>query len=79
MQEKLDDAINLVIRLHSQAEMDVLYPFVEKTLGSEGKTKVKESLEEHTSIEKSAMEVSLIHSFFSLKKRKKSCIFNVCL
>ena len=56
LQETLTDAIGLVCRLHSQAEMDVLYPFVEKSLGSEGKKKVKESPEEHNNVEQEALQ-----------------------
>ncbi|KAG7673418.1 hypothetical protein Ndes2526B_g03138 [Nannochloris sp. 'desiccata'] len=56
LMETLTDAIAMVCRLHSQAEMDVLYPFVEKSLGSEGKQKVKESLEEHTNVEQEALQ-----------------------
>jgi iron-sulfur cluster repair protein YtfE (RIC family) len=56
LMETLTDAIALVCRLHSQAEMDVLYPFVEKSLGADGKQLVKESLEEHTNVEQEALQ-----------------------
>ena len=56
LMETLTDAISLVIRLHTQAEMDVLYPFIEKSLGTEGKQKVKGFLDEHTNIEQEAVQ-----------------------
>ena len=54
--ENLVDSISLLCRLHSQAEMDVLYPVVERSLGVDGKKMVQESLEEHSNVEQEALK-----------------------
>ena len=54
LKETLADAIEISVRLHSQGEMDVLYPFVEKTLGA--KDMVRTCLEEHSTVEAQALE-----------------------
>jgi len=56
LMENITDAVAMLVRLHSQAEMDVLYPFIEKSLGSEGKQKVKQFLDEHTNVEQEALQ-----------------------
>jgi len=56
MLEKLTDAIALTIRLHSQAEFEVLYPVMEKKLGSKGKELSKVALEDHSKIEEDLLK-----------------------
>ncbi|KAL4452155.1 hypothetical protein ABPG75_007817 [Micractinium tetrahymenae] len=52
MMEKLVDAIAITIRLHSQAEADVLYPLLAKRLGAQGKEAMKHAASEHAKIER---------------------------
>lgn len=49
--EELVDAISIVIRLHSQAELEVLYPVVERELGEKGKEISERAKKEHSEIE----------------------------
>ncbi|PRW57159.1 hemerythrin [Chlorella sorokiniana] len=60
--EKLTDAIAITVRLHSQAEMDVLYPMVEKKLGGKGKELAAHAADDHAQIERDLVE--------ALQKRK---------
>ncbi|GAB4819065.1 hypothetical protein N2152v2_006111 [Parachlorella kessleri] len=55
MMQKLQDAITLEIRLHSQAEMDVLYPLMAKKMKN-GKEMEAHVMEEHQKIEKDLLE-----------------------
>ncbi|KAL4426118.1 hypothetical protein ABPG77_002704 [Micractinium sp. CCAP 211/92] len=50
--EKLVDAVAITIRLHSQAEADVLYPLMAKRLGAQGKEAMKQAAAEHAQIER---------------------------
>ncbi|PSC71089.1 hemerythrin [Micractinium conductrix] len=55
--EKLTDAIAIVVRLHSQAEMEVLYPLMEKLVGSkEGEEARKHAAAEHARIERDLLK-----------------------
>ncbi|KAI3438055.1 hypothetical protein D9Q98_000498 [Chlorella vulgaris] len=63
MLEKLTDAIAITIRLHSQAEFEVLYPVMEKKLGEKGKQARQHSMQEHSKIEEDLLK--------ALEKRKE--------
>lgn len=65
--ETLVDAICLDIRLHSQAEFDVLYPYFENMLGKKGKEIARHSREAHVEIEN-----NLVQALEMRKEGKKS-------
>lgn len=55
--EKLLDAVCMDMRLHSAAELSVLYPLFEKKLGKKGKEIAKESREEHSRVENDLLKL----------------------
>ena len=81
---KLSNAIMLLVRQHSQAELDVLYPAMQSDLGPLGQSLAEKALDEHAQVEelvKKALEAGvgskeaaqLVKDFCDVRRGLKGC------